>query len=180
MRDTGRKKALAIHTAFVAPATQRHFATVDEVQAYLDRLVRKSVWFRRRYAAIASVGVVAKPVYTSSKDFESISGRFSQTIFPVIYLPTMAGSLFEPPENAWTELLVWHLVAHHCAADSAHTRRWARVWLQLVKHFMGASAARALRLLFRNHRMHYFRRELTEDQRLAARERLAANRKTSR
>jgi len=156
----------------------RSFTALDAAQAYIDVRTRRSRWFAKRWPEIARTGVVVKPVYTRQSDFEKVQARRNgsqQAFFPIIYLPTGAGTLFDAEKNNWNELLLWHLVAHCCANSSTHSRDWARTWLTLTRKYMGVGAARVLRELYSKHKIHYLTRKLNDAQREAARRRFIKN-----
>lgn len=161
-RDFQRSKMPEIEREF--RGTRRAFATINEAQTYVD-VVRCSRWFKRRWPELTKTGVVVKPLYTRAEDFEFHPEAKRSTLFPVIYLPSETGSLFEAASTSWTETLVLHLLAHHCVRGSTHSRAWARTWLFLVRREMGIGAGRELRELLVKHRVKYLDRKLSDEQR---------------
>jgi hypothetical protein len=72
-----------------------------------------------------------------------------------------------------------HELAHHYAGlGHQHDWRFAEVYLDMVRHFLGAEAAKFLREQYRRNRVKYTqpkpKRQLTDEQREVLRERMAA------
>jgi hypothetical protein len=167
-RDGQHTRALKALGRFLGQ--QKIFATADEVQVYLDRHTR-SKWFDARFHAIAELGMVAKPIQIGGnpENFEKNvlwRKKFKTAMFPIVFLP------YGIIEGGWSELMICHLVAHHCAKTDKHDRGWAQNFLWLVRKFMGKNAHGQMKQLFREEKVHFTsKRKLTEEQRAKMRER---------
>jgi len=139
---------------------------VDDMQAYVDRLV-KYAWFRRRYPAVNKINV---------RD-----GRGQRNAI------AKWGNIIAMPKWSRREPIVLHEVAHHCTDSvygkrgvAAHGWQFAATFLELVRYAMGEEAAKALRASYREHKVRYAEprkgKTLTEAQRKEAVDRLTAAR----
>jgi putative metallohydrolase (TIGR04338 family) len=165
MRDNQRQKVYDSEHAIDHGAS---FTTVAECQAYVDRvLARKRL--QRKYPRLPKKIVVRPGFGRIIACAETLDGQ------RVIKLPLWSR----------TELTILHEISHHVAESSdgirwAHNWKFAAIHLSLVREMMGVDAERALRDQYRARRVRYTepraKRPLTEEQRSAAADRLAAAR----
>jgi putative metallohydrolase (TIGR04338 family) len=140
----------------------RTFDSIEEIQAYVDRLTA-SAWWKRRYPE-RKITVVPKHHGAAT----AWSWR----------------SRIEMPRWSWCEAVVLHEVAHiatdrkYGSSAAAHGREYARTFLELVRHKMGKDAGADLKASFTEHRVKHSlpRKPMSEEQRAAAAERLATAR----
>jgi putative metallohydrolase (TIGR04338 family) len=141
MIDSQKTKAIAALEALVVQ--QRRFADFEDAQQYLDDKIRLR-WFSKRWPRISELGIIVKPLETSSSmepgNWEKTSStrkKFKTTMFPVLIVP------------AWKldEVTLWHLAAHAIAGEQ-HERNWAKTLLLLVRHAMGKPVEKLLRAKF--------------------------------
>ncbi len=141
----------------------------DEARAYVDRVFR-SRWMKSHYPGVAQayrlgmidLRMVEKMFIRSSGGRHGINlsqpGRCPSTIIHEIA----------------------HVVHHRCLGgehQTPHGWQWASIQLELVRHFLGTEAGRALRRAYRKHRVRYTApRTLSPEQRAACVARLQAYR----
>lgn len=153
----------------------REFGTVEAVEAYLTRCFAQK-WFRKHYPEV--------------RYFRVHDGRRRTKAGGSGHL-TISGGRCELWLPRWSrfERVVLHELAHgmtdiheeHERVSGAwwapHGWQYAKIFLDLVRHFMGAAAGESLRTSFRAHRVRYYPprkgRKMTPAQRAAACERLA-------
>jgi putative metallohydrolase (TIGR04338 family) len=163
MRDSQRQK---IYDAEHASSPGKAFPTVEECQAYVDRVLKRKR-LQRKYSVPRTI--VVHPGH----------GR------RIACATTIYGRrVIKLPRWSRTELTILHEIAHHIADNDgrswSHNWKFAAVLLTLVREMMGAEAEQALRGQYRTRRVRYTepraKRELTGEQRVAAADRLAAAR----
>lgn len=175
LRDSQRSKVYAAERVafpgFGGTGSEARFRAVADIEAYLDKII-SSAWWRRRYPKVRTVQI---------KD-----GR-GTTFARGGYNPDGTGTL-NLPMWARNEPVILHELAH-VATDSIHGprgtpphgREFCSTFLGLVRWQMGEQAWRALKDAFREgkvkHTLAPRTREMTDEQREAARERLMAARK---
>jgi putative metallohydrolase (TIGR04338 family) len=165
MRDSQRQKVYDSEEPLDRGAT---FTTVGECQAYVDRvLARKRL--QRRYPRLPKTIVVHNGGGNRRATALEQHGQL------VIKLPKWARS----------EMVILHEIAHHVARTSdgqhwAHNWKFCAVYLTLIREMMGTGPERELRQQFRSRRVRFTepraRRVLSEEERSAAADRLAAAR----
>ena len=124
-------------TVYVAESTLdpgRAFATIENVQAYLDTLCA-SDWWSERFPGLARIEAVG----IRSRSVEGV-GRPE--------LERNAGVIGVTPVGR-RELTVLHEVAHVvCRPSAGHGPEWARTYLEIVYRVMGTDTWTALRTAF--------------------------------
>lgn len=156
-RDSQRKR---LYDAERVLPKGRIFSSIEEMQSYVDRLVR-SAWFGKQCHA---------------KEITILLGRSGTAATASDY-----GSRIKMPKWAWNEHILLHEVAHLMAnriyglGVAGHGREYARTYVILVQHMMGKEAGDLLKKSFREHKVKYSlpRKPMTEEQRQAAAQRLA-------
>lgn len=118
----------------------RQFATVKEMQAFVDAL-RDTWWWQRYYPKVLHVEVGRAP----RNGRGSVGGWFAEN---------NTGRMEMHPDH-WCEQYVLHELAHVLAAyrygSKAHCPWFARVYLELVYEVQGADAFVALHAAFDRH-----------------------------
>lgn len=168
-RDTQRSRLYASEN-FLQSRGPR-YETVDEMQAYVDRLLR-SAWFKRRWPRTAGGGIEVR-------DGRGRSRACATTDW--------AQRIIKMPRWSRSQAVVLHEIAHHCTDEAhgvrdvaAHGWQFAATLLELVTHEMGAEAGQDLRASYKaknvRHKAPRKRKPLTDEQRAVLRERMAVAR----
>lgn len=162
-RDSQRSKVYAAQR--VLRPFSRNTMTFAECEQYLAR-VMASRWFRNRYGDHYAVSLIDRGDRGgSATSWGSAKGH--------INLPSWARC----------EWVLLHELAHNVTTfrwgyqSAGHGWQFCSVYLDLVRHFLGAEAHDALKTSFDGNKVRYRQprtRTLTDDQRAAAAERLAA------
>lgn len=170
-RDSQRSKLYRAES--LAKIRGQEFPEVVDVEAYLTKCFSHR-WFHRHYPEIRFFDV------RDGRRRRAAGGRGVGATCR-LWLPRWARS----------EGVILHELAHGVADitcdyqnndDMApHGWQFAEIFLDLVRHFMGAAAGERLRKSFRANRVRYYPpkkgRKMTPEQRAAACERLAAARR---
>lgn len=165
MRDSQRQKVYDSEEPVDRGCT---FVSVDECQAYVDRvLARKRL--QRKFPRLPKKIVVHHG-----------GGNRRATAYQ-----DLGQRMIKLPRWARSEMVILHEVAHH-VADSSDGQRWGHNWkfcqvyLVLLREMMGVGTERALRDQFRVRRVRYTeprpKRVMSAEQREMAAGRLAAAR----
>jgi putative metallohydrolase (TIGR04338 family) len=172
-RDTQRAK---VYRAENAAGRGKEFETVPEIEAYLTRCFSHR-WFHRHYPEITEFRV------RDGRRRRNAGGRGYMRVGGGVCQLTM-------PKWSRCELVVLHELAHgitdivtdyrNAKGVAPHGWEFCEIFLDLVRHYMGAAAGERLRRSFRKHRVRYYPprkgRKMTPEQREAACARLAAAR----
>lgn len=170
-RDSQRAK---LYTAERSIGRGVELPDLTDIAKYLDRSMAQQ-WYRRHYGADLTGYFLHDGRGCSAAAGGLCWGRRANLTFP-----------------RWSrcERVVLHELAHSITHSrygvefAAHGWRFAAVFLDLVRHFMGAEAGERLRLAFRENRVRYAAprkgRPMTPEQRSQAVERLAAARRPAR
>lgn len=164
MRDNQRQK---VYDSEHGVDHGKTFVTVEECQAYVDRVLtrkRLQTKFSRFPKQIEVHPGVGRRI------------ACAQVLYGM--------RVIKLPKWARTELVILHEIAHHVAQtdgrDWAHSWKFCHIHLALVREMMGREVETALRSEFRQRRVRYTeprtKRPLSEEQRVAAADRLAAAR----
>lgn len=140
------------------------FETVEQMQAYVDKLTA-SAWWTRRYRRRH---IIVKPGFGHRRATGSAWG--------VVQMPIWARC----------EAVLLHEVSHvvTCGDDSVpyHGREFAQAYLELVSHKMGKECASKLKASFQSHKVRFRKKRaagsMSDEQRAAAIERLRIARET--
>lgn len=162
VRDSQRQKVYDAQEPIYSIGIQ--FTSIEQMQAYTDKLTG-SAWWKRRYPGRR---IVIEPQRNNCSAMARGNG----------YVISM-------PKWAWNEAILLHEIAHHATTRAfgrqaaAHGREFAKVMLELVRHKMGDEVWRTLKDSFVKHKVKHSlpRKPMSEEQRRAAAERLAAVRK---
>jgi putative metallohydrolase (TIGR04338 family) len=170
-RDSQRSKLYEAERA-VDWSGERKFATVAEIQRYVDRLTDQ-MWWIKRWPRIAKGTVL-----TWNGGFEDrpaivvMDGRGRRRA-------GAAGRMITMPKWSRTEHSTLHEVAHIVTTGdhASHGWQFAAHELELVHHMMGKAKADALKASFKAHNVRFTKprakRVLTEAEKEVLRERLA-------
>jgi putative metallohydrolase (TIGR04338 family) len=169
-RDSQRSK---LYTAEHTIPRGLELREMDAIIGYLERVMAHQ-WYRRHYGAIDR--------------YELQDGRGRSSAAGGLAWRSTARMTF--PTWSRCERILLHELAHaitrklHGFECAAHGWQFAAVFLDLVRHFMGAEVGEQLRLAFRENRVRYAAprkgRPMTPEQRSQAVERLAAARRPAR
>jgi putative metallohydrolase (TIGR04338 family) len=133
-RDSQRSK---LYRAERTVGAGHHFPSVAHCQAQVDRILA-SAWWKARFPALDQVQV---------RDGRGRRHAGAHQSHGAISLPRWSRR----------ERIILHELAHLAtpASFAAHGPEYAMVYLELVGHFMGATAARDLAEAFRAHRVRW-------------------------
>jgi putative metallohydrolase (TIGR04338 family) len=165
MRDSQRGKLYAAEQSTPAWQRSKHVSRMSstlEVWVYLERIQRDS-WFQRHFGRWTF-------------QLGDGRGRRRGVAYANKYMKTGTIKL---PRFARHPMYILHEVAHcvNESGEAAHGRTYCRLYLLLVRHFMGRDAERELRAAYRTHRVkHRPKRILSEAQRAALVQRATAMR----
>lgn len=163
VRDSQRQKLYDAQDCLTHQG--RQFTSIEEMQIYADKLTN-SAWWKRRYPGRR---IIIEPQRNNCSALARGDG----------YTISM-------PKWAWNEMILLHEIAHHAKdrryghrGTAAHGREFAKTMLELVRHKMGDECWWLLKESFRKHKVKHTlpRKPMSEEQRAAASERLAASRK---
>jgi putative metallohydrolase (TIGR04338 family) len=166
MPDSQRSRVYQAERALDRPEWNRRLGTVQEIQDYVDRIVR-SRWFRGAF-----------PDFPGRIIVKDGRGRRRAGGWR-----TWDGGCITLPVWSRRASIVLHEVAHVVTPrrdaqgrrTAAHGREFAAAFLALVRRWMGAEAAAALRAAFRLHGVRYRPRRAPDPaQRAALAARMAA------
>lgn len=151
LRDTQRERLYAAERdVFLYEDNPDQLPDHDAAQRWVNRCVR-SRWFRKRWPWVIRVEVV--PVRKNANPCQRGAG---------IFLPTGWGL------NRW---VILHELAHvicNAYREPAHGRRYCRVYLTLLQHYLGVDFTRRFKVALRARKVRYsLPRKVTETQRLA-------------
>jgi putative metallohydrolase (TIGR04338 family) len=133
------------------------FDSLEAAQAFVDRVVNSALWRRLRRDAgrgLSPLGYVlvmrgrgkwatANTRWPLSAELRRRQGR------PL--------GMIKLPRWAWSHWVALHELAHLATPNEVawHGREFARVYLELVRRFMGEDSATLLRASFKNHRVKF-------------------------
>lgn len=167
LRDSQRSKVYAAERASIQSAPEERFRNLSDIEHYLVKMI-SSAWWQRRYP-VRSIAVK--------------SGAGTRNAMGTNYSRTRG--MISIPLWARQETVILHEVAHVVAGATygsipAHGREFCKVFLDLIRWRMGDEAWRSLKDEFRERKVKHTlasrTREMSEEQKQAARERLAAAR----
>jgi putative metallohydrolase (TIGR04338 family) len=151
------------------PRAGRHLQTIDEIQAYLDKLV-DSAWFKRRWGA----GVYSN---RHGRSYRIGDGRGARRA---------TGGMFTLTYPRWSrhEAIVLHELAHHIVERMHGSNRepwhgwvFASIFLELIEHQLGKETADQLKAAMRSKNVRFTkprkRAPLSEERKAELREQLA-------
>lgn len=172
-RDSQRSKVYAAEQSVLGWAkpkdatydTGRRNLTVEECQEYVDRITHTK-WFEKKYGK--GYAITVKGGRSSAASWGGRRGHITVGV---------------PSRMEWVLL---HEVAHNVTTTqyghlvAGHAWQFCKNYLDLVHHYLGADAAKALKVAFRERRVRFTmpreRKPLSEAQAAAQAERLAAAR----
>lgn len=193
-RDSQRAKLYRAEGVLKAYDQEQSLGSIAHVECFLDTVSRTrffhSLWEKQRAYRPPSGPAIFK--LTDGRGTRHARGSFGGYRQEAIRCPTCGHhtgylpkiptvKINAPPFSRYPRFML-HELAHAVIPRHAawHGREFAAVFLALVRRFMGAEAATALRASFREHgvkaRQPGPSRKLTPDQRRAAIERLATAR----
>jgi len=143
-RDSQRSKVYRAEDTVTVPEALERLETVEEMQAWVDKIVRTRWWrvyklpsaskAKHRAGRLISYG---KITVKDGRARRSASG--------------WRGSI-KMPKWSRTKLIVLHEVAHAIQTESpSHGRQYARIYLDLVTRFIGPEAGRQLKAAYVKH-----------------------------
>lgn len=163
-RDSQRSKAYAAEREVRKLIDQKTFTDIAHVARYV-RDTMEAVWFQRRWPDFHEVAVQYVPGSSKCRAWSWKSLNSDHAIGGVIEMSTWG--IGTRGEHGG-ELIVLHELAHCLTPNDAHGRRWARVFLELVRYRMGEETYRLLRDAFRKHRVKYHPRRTAQARRREA------------
>lgn len=130
-----RLRTVEVHGSLVTLPVERKFASIDSVQAYVEKVLALN-WVRARWARAAT------PVRVRSRAGAGAAHYEAETA--TLALPLHTGN------TAWAlrEFVVLHELAHHLEADrtaAAHGPEYCARYVELVDGVIGPEAAFLLR-----------------------------------
>ncbi len=177
-RERDSQRAKVYRAEGKAGIKSKRFETVPEVEAYLKRCFSHK-WFHNHYPEATKFRV------RDGRRRRRAGGRGYTILGGGRCILTM-------PKWSRYELVILHELAHGLtdlargysrgydsgeAGWAPHGWQFCEIYLDIVRHFMGAAAGEKLRRSFREHRVRYYPpkkgRKMTPEQREAACERLA-------
>lgn len=167
-RDSQREKLYRAERAVRDEHGGKQFESVEEMQAYIDNLLRQE-WFNRTWPHVIHRVTVHSGAGNRRATCSHCWGGYNRC--PEIKMPRWARC----------EQILLHELAHALTPVGAAAHGWefAQAMLRLVKNRIGKEAEKALRLSFRKHRVRMKpkrSRPMSEEQKAALRERLAGYR----
>lgn len=176
-RDSQRQRVYDSETAAGLYGPSIKFKTLDEIETYLDK-VTGSAWFRRRWVNVGRSPMFGFALF-EQKTWTLGDGRGRRRA---------SGGMYDMkfPVSSRYQHIVLHELAHHIVERTYgprvhpwHGWQFCAVLLELVTHEMGADAGKRLDAEFKAHKVRFRarrKRVMTDEQRQAAGERLAAAR----
>lgn len=159
VRDSQRGKLYVAERAIHSDG--RRFTTVEDMQAYVDKLIGSAWWKRRHNCKRLTV----RPGYGHTR-------------------ATCGGGIIQMPKWARIEAVLLHEMSHGVIQArygnyrvAAHGREYAAVFVELVGHMMGKDVADKLKASFRANKVKFTKaRTMTPERRAALTQQLAAAR----
>lgn len=160
-RDSQREKCYAAERTLRPGLAQRKYDTVREAATFF-RNIMESDWFQRRFPHFFYLRIAHEPGTRAAHacPTEHIRNREFVTRGWIGFSKWAMGHWGKADANGTEqtggELIMLHELAHAIIPGGhEHDRRWARTFIELVRHYMGRELGDALKASMRKHKVKF-------------------------
>ncbi len=162
--------------------TQRTYGTTREVATYM-RNILESDWFQRRFPHFFMLRIAYEPGSRNAHarpTEETTTSLGKEAVRGWIGFSSWARGDFNDDNRFGGEMIMLHELAHAILPETCwHDRRWARVFVDLVTHYMGKPQGTMLKAYMKKHRVKMtVPKKVSAEQRAAAAARLSVARRS--